>query len=323
MNKKIEQAYEELAHSLGFSVDIQGTALYGKRGDYDLLVYPQNHNYPYMLSVSVSVSGQTDLLTKEVCKQFKKDNKPVSGLSHSGSIVTMTLKNNARQAELQEALRSSMDALIALLRTKGLRNACQICGNPNPAPCYISGGYMHLCSDCYSRQQHDISLGANSKKNKRENVFGGIVGALLGSLIGVAAIVIISQMGYVAVISGLIMAICTLKGYEMLGGKLTKKGVVISSILMILMTAFGDRLDWALIISRELEVDLLTGFLAFPELLDLGAIEMGDYVRSLLMQYLYVLVGAIPTVITTVKNQKDAAKVYRLGGVPSDELQQM
>lgn len=42
------------------------------------------------------------------------------------------------------------------------------------------------------------------------------MGALLGSLVGVVSIIIFSQLGYVAALSGVIMAVCTLKGYEML-----------------------------------------------------------------------------------------------------------
>ena len=59
---------------------------------------------------------------------------------------------------------------------------------------------------------------------------GGVVGALIGSLLGAASIILLSQLGYVAAISGVIMAVCALKGYELLGGKLTKKGVIISAV---------------------------------------------------------------------------------------------
>ena len=51
------------------------------------------------------------------------------------------------------------------------------------------------------------------EEKKRENVPAGIVGAFLGSLIGVACAVLIGQLGYVASISGLVMAVCALKGY--------------------------------------------------------------------------------------------------------------
>ena len=50
------------------------------------------------------------------------------------------------------------------------------------------------------------------QKKKRENIAAGIVGAFLGTLLGVVCIVIIDQMGYVASVSGFVMAICALKG---------------------------------------------------------------------------------------------------------------
>ena len=80
-------------------------------------------------------------------------------------------------------------------------------------------------------------------------MIGGIVGALVGSLLGVACIVILSQLGYVAALSGVVMAVCTLKGYEIGSGKLSKRGIVISVILMLVMTYVGDRLDWAITVS--------------------------------------------------------------------------
>ena len=89
----------------------------------------------------------------------------------------------------------------------------------------------------------DIAMKTQQKAQKKENIVGGIVGALLGSLLGMLSVLILSQLGYVAALSVVIMAVCVLKGYEMLGGKLTKKAVVISAVIMILMTYFADRVD--------------------------------------------------------------------------------
>lgn len=69
-----------------------------------------------------------------------------------------------------------------------------------------------MCPNCFAKLQNDTAMASAQKRNRTENVLGGIVGALLGSLLGVASIVIFSQLGYVAVVSGIIMAICTLKG---------------------------------------------------------------------------------------------------------------
>ena len=66
-------------------------------------------------------------------------------------------------------------------------------------------------------------------KEKPENVVTGIVGALLGAAIGAAAIILLDMAGYMAAISGVILAVCAYKGYELLGGKLSKTGIIISN----------------------------------------------------------------------------------------------
>ncbi len=313
MNSKLRQNYAELAQNLGLQFDSDGGALYGQRGTYDVIVYPQNANYPYMLTVSVSAQRHTGPLTKEVCKQFKRDNKPVSALAQNGTLITMSLKNFPKQSVLQENLGTALNALATLLRTEGFQNCCQACSHENPSACYVSGSYMHLCSDCFSKLQRENSMSYSQKQSKHENVLGGIIGALLGSLLGVASIIILSQLGYVAALSGVILAICTLKGYELLGGKLTKKGIVISVVLMILMTLFGDQADWAIVIAQELETDFVTAFRIFPELLSNDLIDKSAYYGNLAMQYLFVLAGAIPTIINTLKSHKIEGRIYRLG----------
>ena len=59
------------------------------------------------------------------------------------------------------------------------------------------------------------------QKKRPENIPAGIVGAFLGTLLGVVCTVVIGQLGYVASVSGLIMAVGALKGYELLGGRLS------------------------------------------------------------------------------------------------------
>ena len=71
------------------------------------------------------------------------------------------------------------------------------------------------------------------REKRQENIVAGVVGAFLGTLLGVVCTVVIGQMGYVASISGLVMAVGALKGYELLGGRLSKKGAVISSALIL------------------------------------------------------------------------------------------
>lgn len=142
---------------------------------------------------------------------------------------------------------------------------------------------------------------------KRENILTGIVGALIGAAIGALSIILLSQLNIVAAISGLILAVCTLKGYELLGGKLSKTGVVICVVLMLVTPYFADRLDWAIVLMSELSdynLSLGDAFGLIPTLLEVGAIESSTYYLNLGMLYLFVLIGGFSTVSSSFKKRK-------------------
>lgn len=147
---------------------------------------------------------------------------------------------------------------------------------------------------------HPVSSaeGNPAVKAKKENVVTGIVGALIGAAIGGGSIILLSQLGYIASVSGLILAVCTLKGYELLGGGMSVKGIVIS-ILMVLATPYlADRIDWAILVAQEFEVTFGEAFAAIPLLIEDEIIEFGTYIKNLLMIYGFAALGAF----TTLKN---------------------
>ena len=119
-------------------------------------------------------------------------------------------------------------------------------------------------------------------------------------------------LGVVAALSGIVMAVCTLKGYELLGGKLTKKGVVISVLVMLLMVYVGDRCDWAIVVAREMEADFFTSFRAVPALMDMDIIDTGVYMSSLLRVYLFTLVGAVPMILSLTKGKSRKNETYAM-----------
>ncbi len=133
------------------------------------------------------------------------------------------------------------------------------------------------------------------KSEKRENVLAGLVGAFLGSLIGVASIVIIGQLGYIASISGLILAVCAMKGYELLGGAMSRKGAVIASILTLIMTYLGNHLNFAVAIARLDGTDVFFAFQDLGRLLKYGYINVAAYWGNLVMLYIFTLLGSVPT----------------------------
>lgn len=165
---------------------------------------------------------------------------------------------------------------------------CSKCGNE------VSDGTTH-CDSCGFPVKH---------REKKENVVAGFVGAFIGALIGGGCIILVSQLGYIASVSGLILAICTLKGYELLAGKLSGKGIAVSILLMIVTPYLADRVDWAIFLMQEWAqygVTFAEAFHVFPELLKDGTLELGVYVKNLLMIYGFAVLGAFTTLRNTLK----------------------
>jgi len=165
---------------------------------------------------------------------------------------------------------------------------CHKCGNPLPEG-------TTRCENC----------GFPVKTvEKKENVVTGVVGAVIGALIGAVCIILLSQLGYIASVSGLVLAVCTLKGYELLAGKLSGKGIVISILLMAVTPYIADRIDWAILVMQEWAaygVTFAEAFAFVPELLLDGTIEMGVYIKNLLMIYAFAILGAFTTLRNAMK----------------------
>lgn len=139
------------------------------------------------------------------------------------------------------------------------------------------------------------------------------MGAFLGSLIGAGAIILLGQLGYVAALSGIAMAICAIKGYELLGGKLSTKGIISSIIVMIIMVYVGNRIDWSISVANYYtDVDIFYAFRILPDLIREGYLEASQYYGNLGLVYLFTAIGAVPTIIAAVREGKVTRQSYKM-----------
>lgn len=190
---------------------------------------------------------------------------------------------------------------------------CEKCGSPIPVG-------SNRCEDCGAVVAPETpvteatttevpvteTVEAPVVPEKKDNLLTGIVGALIGAAIGGGAIILLSQLGYVASLSGLVLAICTLKGYELLGGKLSTRGVIVSVLLMLVTPYIADRIDWAIVIMQEFASEGVTfneGFALVPIFLADEAIDAFDYWKNLLMVYGFTALGAVSTVVSAFKKK--------------------
>ena len=137
---------------------------------------------------------------------------------------------------------------------------------------------------------------------KKENIAAGILGALLGGLVGGAAIILIGQLDIVSAFSGVILAFCTLKGYEHLGGKLGKQGILVCIAVMLAAPYLADRVSWSLAIVEEFQWQFGDAFRYVHEVVKEYQME-ADYWKDLMILYGFTALGAIG-IVTPFFNQK-------------------
>ena len=158
----------------------------------------------------------------------------------------------------------------------------------------------------YEYGEAAVEMPASPELQPKENVLLGIVGALIGALLGGASIILFSQLGYIASLSGFILAFCTLKGYTLLGKGLSTKGVILCVIMMLVTPFVADWLDWGILVYRswaEYGVTFLECLQILPELFADGTITMGEYLKNLGMIYLFVIIGGFYTLKNAFKRK--------------------
>ena len=132
-----------------------------------------------------------------------------------------------------------------------------------------------------------------------ENMVLGMVGAVIGALIGGASIIGLSQLGYIASISGVLLAVCTLKGYEFLAGGISPAGLLACAVLMLVTPFAADWIDWTIVLYEAWAgygATFLDCMMTLPMVLAEDPELLGEYVKNLGMLYLFVIMGGFYTV---------------------------
>jgi len=153
-----------------------------------------------------------------------------------------------------------------------------------------------------------------------ENVGKGILGALLGSLAGVLAIVLIGRLGYVAAISGVVMAFCSLTLYQKFAGGISKKGIIICAIIMLIMTIIGNHVSIVIDVQAEMnkagfKLDFFETQSMIFELMGDGRVSIGDYLLNLFLILAFTFAGGFGILKTQFKTVKAVQNYNQANGL--------
>ncbi|MBE5997125.1 MAG: hypothetical protein E7240_07225 [Lachnospiraceae bacterium] len=314
-------AYGEIVNLVTARTGLRGDAASGRMtglyNGYTVLAEPIGNTVNYMIKIGARGANGA-VMDSGTAKQIAKGSPAVAAIQIQNFQWNVTVKNRIGAAKTADGICEALQYITNALQSYQQISVCGRCGQVKPTEGVIIGNNSAvLCEDCYKAEQAAGAARQQALDAKPENVVGGIVGALLGSLVGVLAIVLIGQLGYVSALSGIVMGVCALKGYELLGGKLTKRGIIISVIVMIFMVYVGNRLDWAISLQREIYTDdtVFTVFRYLDEGLEqlrANGADVSGYTTNLLMQYGFSALGAASMIVTAVKNAKNANKTARI-----------
>lgn len=138
-----------------------------------------------------------------------------------------------------ENVAALLNEFSAYLAANGYYSGCSLCpATEGLGYTEQDGRVMEVCDACHQRLQ-GIVEDFKAERQTTGSYAKGALGAVLGGVIGIIPWVLIGLLGYVAAISGLIMAWLSYKGYQLAGGKRGRGMVWIIIVVLIIFTYIG------------------------------------------------------------------------------------
>lgn len=130
----------------------------------------------------------------------------------------------------------------------------------------------------------------------QRNVPKGILGALIGAIPGIVLWIILSKIGIIASICGIVILIGVVVGYTALGKEFDILGMIISLAVVIFSVYFATNLSWALELHKVLKdadnsYSLMWCMKNLSWVLELTD-SKGGFIKDLVIGYLFTIVGA-------------------------------
>lgn len=198
---------------------------------------------------------------------------------------TVTILLDSMEQEDKENLTIIAAEIASKCMECGIPNCCSRCKNVLPLrAAAVDGMPVLLCENCFAQEMD----GANGQGIQKENVLLGLIGAVGGALLGTVLWVAIGMVGFIAGIAGYAIVFCGMKGYEKLGKRLSRKGIVICIVLSCLMILGAEYVSLGLSIYKELGkeyyLSLLDSFSLVPAFLGEPEIA-GGVIKDLIFGY--------------------------------------
>lgn len=296
----------QLRDATGMQLREQNTMLCGYYRGFAMVTTLNSKNRCYDVVVWAARPG-TDMIpqTNQWLADYAAQHPVCSGGSYNGMALITRIAIDKKRDVTAQSLLTFYNDVTGWMAANGMVPVCDHCGAPDTGLYHIGSGYNVICPRCL--EQMTQTAKANQKATPG-NLPAGIAGAILFSLAGVALWVLVNRLGYIAAICGLVLMVCTFKGYEKFSGKLDTPGILVCIVVAIFMGMVSQYVCVGLDIYEvfgEYDVTLLECMQAVPNFLFDPELELlFDYLPDLLFGYLFMAVGSFSFVRNALAAQK-------------------
>lgn len=136
----------------------------------------------------------------------------------------------------------------------------------------------------------ELNYTAQPVSVEKNNYIKGLLGAIVGALIGSILWVVVYQLGIIAAICGMAIALCSIKGYILLGGKVNLIGIIMVIVVILASVFLAEFTGLAISVSRELGISI-------SDALDFMSIALKDsevkmeVIKELIIGYVFTIAG--------------------------------
>ncbi len=223
---------QRFAEMTGFKV--HANIAYGRMSGIFFNVAYASMSIACTISAFVKRDAGVDLIeTKAFLAENKKKYKPAEPL-FDGQSITVTLQSST-VVKAQKAA-EFIQEFSKMLCANGYRSECAFCGsNENLGYTVQDGRVMEACPACHEKFENIVTE-LKEEREQTGSYLRGTIGAVAGGIIGIIPWVLIGMLGYIAAISGAVMAFLAYKGYLLFKGKRGRGMLFIVIAVLIVFT---------------------------------------------------------------------------------------
>lgn len=300
--------FEKTALKKGYNFDKLSKTIYGENKGYTWSI---NNEISYGVlygQIKFCISRIEGRLDSEEIRELKLRCIYIDKVLYNGSVLILPVKLVNDDIKSLEMIESTIKDVCDFLSEKNFENSCECCGlYSKTSPIFIVGRIKHLCRDCYEKNKNEFQI--KEDDTCEENIYTGLIGALIGSIVGIILVRAFSNMYVLLPAVSVVFALFTFRGYVVFGKSISKKGAIYCLVIMMFMVYLADMIDWIILISVKLNITIQDSLkLFFTE----KYVEIGVYVKNLVIQYLLVMIGVIPVFISKLNKEDKLHMFYAL-----------